>query len=60
VTDPGGVFPDAYGITTAGAVLVRPDGVVAWRAADSTTASEALMRSTLAALLRRDDDKGGD
>lgn len=32
VTDPGGRFPAAYGIEPDGAVLVRPDGVVAWRA----------------------------
>jgi 2-polyprenyl-6-methoxyphenol hydroxylase-like FAD-dependent oxidoreductase len=29
ITDPG--FPPAYGISPAGAVLVRPDGFVAWR-----------------------------
>ena len=30
--DPVGAFPDGYGITETGAVLVRPDGFVAWRA----------------------------
>jgi 2-polyprenyl-6-methoxyphenol hydroxylase-like FAD-dependent oxidoreductase len=29
ITHPG--FPEAYGITPSGAVLVRPDGFVAWR-----------------------------
>ncbi|MEU6425655.1 hypothetical protein ABZ860_07120 [Microbispora sp. NPDC046973] len=29
--DPAGRFPVAYGITSTGAVLVRPDGIVAWR-----------------------------
>ncbi|WP_259404691.1 FAD-dependent monooxygenase [Microbispora sp. H10830] len=29
--DPDGRFPAAYGITSTGAVLVRPDGVIAWR-----------------------------
>ncbi|MGI5156782.1 FAD-dependent monooxygenase [Microbispora sp. CA-102843] len=29
--DPDGRFPAAYGITAAGAVLVRPDGIIAWR-----------------------------
>ncbi|WP_169944395.1 hypothetical protein [Microbispora sp. H11081] len=29
--DPDGRFPAAYGITSAGAVLVRPDGIIAWR-----------------------------
>jgi putative polyketide hydroxylase len=26
-----GGFAEAYGITDAGAALVRPDGIVAWR-----------------------------
>ena len=33
-------FPDAYGITPAGAALVRPDGVVAWRSPGATTSQE--------------------
>jgi hypothetical protein len=45
-------FPDAYGITGAGAVLVRPDGVVGWRALDSTRASEPAMRKVLSDLLQ--------
>ena len=48
-------FADAYGVTGAGAVLVRPDGVVGWRAADATGASEARMRAALASLLCRED-----
>jgi hypothetical protein len=48
-------FADAYGVTGAGAVLVRPDGVVGWRAAGATGASEARMRATLASLLCRED-----
>lgn len=51
--DPGGAFSDAYGISAAGAALVRPDGIVAWRAADGTGASEAGMRGVLTRLLRR-------
>jgi hypothetical protein len=31
VDDPGGGFLPAYGMTPGGAVLVRPDGFVAWR-----------------------------
>jgi putative polyketide hydroxylase len=46
-------FADAYGITGAGTVLVRPDGVVGWRAADGTGASSAAMRETLTRLLCR-------
>ena len=56
--DPEDAFADAYGITAAGAVLVRPDGIVAWRAADATGASETTMRGALAALLCRDDQQG--
>jgi hypothetical protein len=33
ITAPG--FVDAYGITPCGAVLVRPDGMVAWRSKDA-------------------------
>jgi putative polyketide hydroxylase len=29
--DPSGQFPTAYGVADSGAVLVRPDGFVAWR-----------------------------
>jgi putative polyketide hydroxylase len=46
-------FADTYGITGAGAVLVRPDGVVGWRAAEADGASEETMRGTLASLLCR-------
>jgi hypothetical protein len=46
-------FADVYGITEAGAVLVRPDGVVGWRAVDGTGASEETMRGALASLLCR-------
>ena len=47
--DPDGSFSAAYGISSRGAVLVRPDGFVAWRsqdgASDSTILAEALARS---------------
>jgi 2-polyprenyl-6-methoxyphenol hydroxylase-like FAD-dependent oxidoreductase len=46
-------FPDAYGISAAGAVLVRPDGVVGWRARDGTGASQATMHDILTTLLQR-------
>jgi 2-polyprenyl-6-methoxyphenol hydroxylase-like FAD-dependent oxidoreductase len=42
-------FPGAYGIGNDGAVLVRPDGVVAWRS--TTAATDA--RATLDGVLRR-------
>ncbi|MDF2692124.1 MAG: FAD-dependent oxidoreductase [Labilithrix sp.] len=34
VEDRAGVFSTAYGVKRAGAVLVRPDGFIAWRARD--------------------------
>jgi 2-polyprenyl-6-methoxyphenol hydroxylase-like FAD-dependent oxidoreductase len=46
-------FADAYGITGAGAVLVRPDGVVCWRAIDGTGASPATVHDVLTTLLCR-------
>jgi 2-polyprenyl-6-methoxyphenol hydroxylase-like FAD-dependent oxidoreductase len=51
--DPSGAFAAAYGISPAGAVLVRPDGFVAWRAHDATGASEAVIGDVLDALLLR-------
>ncbi|HUG51288.1 MAG TPA: monooxygenase, partial [Terrimesophilobacter sp.] len=45
--DPNGNFAESYGITPTGAVLVRPDGFVAWRA---TTDGEAELHSLSAVL----------
>jgi 2-polyprenyl-6-methoxyphenol hydroxylase-like FAD-dependent oxidoreductase len=56
--DPGGAFAAAYGISAAGAVLVRPDGFVAWRAHDDTGASDTAVRDVLEALLLRHRDAG--
>jgi hypothetical protein len=36
LVDPTGEFPDRYGVSRTGAVLVRPDGFVAWRAPELT------------------------
>jgi hypothetical protein len=54
--DPGAAFAAAYGISEAGAVLVRPDGFVAWRARDAAGASEAAVHDVLKALLLRHRD----
>ncbi len=43
-------FPEAYGITPTGAVLVRPDGFVAWRAKTGPAQS---LTSVLASLTSR-------
>ncbi|APU14246.1 MULTISPECIES: FAD-dependent monooxygenase [Actinoalloteichus] len=50
-----GGFAAAYGIEGGGAVLVRPDGFVAWRAeASSATAEDELTAALLAATARTD------
>jgi 2-polyprenyl-6-methoxyphenol hydroxylase-like FAD-dependent oxidoreductase len=53
LADPDGGLPDAYGISPAGAVLVRPDGIVGWRAVDAAQASGEAFAETLSALLCR-------
>ena len=44
-------FPAAYGITPSGAVLVRPDGFVAWRA-HSAEGSLSALSPRLRAILK--------
>jgi 2-polyprenyl-6-methoxyphenol hydroxylase-like FAD-dependent oxidoreductase len=45
-------FCDAYGITPAGAVLVRPDGFVAWRAKSAETSPGSVLDSRLRVILK--------
>ena len=45
-------FCAAYGISPDGAVLVRPDGFVAWRAADATSATNATAEGMTGILSR--------
>jgi 2-polyprenyl-6-methoxyphenol hydroxylase-like FAD-dependent oxidoreductase len=47
----GGDFHEKYGISPAGAVLVRPDGYVGWRAPSGEEASPEAVRRVLASLL---------
>ncbi len=49
----GADFAEVHGITSEGAVLVRPDGFVAWRAAGAAADPEAEFREVLGALLHR-------
>ena len=42
-----------YGTTTDGAVLVRPDGFVAWRAPGTVPDPAGTLRQVLGAVLRR-------
>lgn len=53
LTDPNGTFTTAYGITPTGAVLVRPDGIVAWRAFTDEDASPETIVQVLASILGR-------
>ena len=46
-------FAEAYGLSDGGATLVRPDGVVAWRARESAGRDE-VARALASALLRSD------
>lgn len=48
--DPGGLLADAYGIGRTGAVLVRPDGHVAWRDPHATGAAAITALDTLLML----------
>ncbi|MBW8702573.1 2,4-dichlorophenol 6-monooxygenase [Streptomyces sp. MBT84] len=43
-----------HGTTPGGAVLVRPDGFVAWRAERTTADPEATLRAVLTSVLRTD------
>jgi 2-polyprenyl-6-methoxyphenol hydroxylase-like FAD-dependent oxidoreductase len=51
--DPDALFAGTYGIAPDGAVLVRPDGVVGWRARTGNEASPEAIASTLKAILCR-------
>jgi putative polyketide hydroxylase len=45
-------WSDAYGVTSAGAVLVRPDGFVCWRMQGAKPSSEQMLAAVLERLLR--------
>jgi 2-polyprenyl-6-methoxyphenol hydroxylase-like FAD-dependent oxidoreductase len=52
--DPSGNFSSAYGMAPSGAVLVRPDGFVAWRAKTAAGALPSTLIRALASLLSRE------
>jgi hypothetical protein len=51
ILEPG--FAEAYGIGPNGAVLVRPDGIVAWRAQDALRASVSVIAQVFGQVLCR-------
>jgi 2-polyprenyl-6-methoxyphenol hydroxylase-like FAD-dependent oxidoreductase len=53
VSDPDGRWQLAYGIDADGAVLVRPDGYVAWRSRSGVSNPEASLRAAFDSLLGR-------
>lgn len=53
LVNPDGAFEDLYGIESTGAVLVRPDGFVAWRSVTDADAPSGALRETLGRLLDR-------
>ncbi|MEV7403482.1 FAD-dependent monooxygenase [Streptomyces sp. NPDC091267] len=50
----GADWAEAHGTSTEGAVLVRPDGFVAWRSQEGVADAEATLQDVMVALLRRD------
>ncbi|MDH6579788.1 FAD-dependent monooxygenase [Kitasatospora sp. MAP5-34] len=53
LADPAGTWAKAYGVTDAGAVLVRPDGVVAWRSAAAPEDAGGALRQALGLMFAR-------
>ncbi|MFV8183800.1 FAD-dependent oxidoreductase [Streptomyces sp. AF1B] len=54
VTDGDADWAQAHGVTRGGAVLVRPDGFVAWRSAGPVADAETVLHEVLAKALARD------
>jgi putative polyketide hydroxylase len=55
LADAKGRFLEAYGISPSGAVVVRPDGFVGWRAVDAGGTPEEIFPQVLRSLLCRED-----
>jgi putative polyketide hydroxylase len=51
--DPDGTWHEAYGVNTDGAVLVRPDGHVAWRSRSAASNPLEVLRTALDRLFGR-------
>jgi len=50
LVDVDGRWPSAYGVSSTGAVLVRPDGLVSWRAVESVEHPEQTLEAVFADL----------
>jgi 2-polyprenyl-6-methoxyphenol hydroxylase-like FAD-dependent oxidoreductase len=50
-TDVDGRFAKTYGVTDTGAVLIRPDGIVAWRSRSAPTDPTSALGEALSAIL---------
>lgn len=53
VTDPTARFAATYGLSPAGAVLLRPDGVIAWRGDQPTQSAREELHAVLTTILDR-------
>ena len=53
LADPEGRFAELYGTGAEGAVLVRPDGFVAWRAREAVSDPQAVLTGVLHQVLAR-------
>ncbi|MEU4732468.1 FAD-dependent monooxygenase [Streptomyces sp. NPDC023588] len=53
IAEDGGNWAEVHGTTKAGAVLVRPDGFVAWRSVEAVTDPETVLHEAMTALLHR-------
>jgi putative polyketide hydroxylase len=53
VSGPDGKWQSGYGVDADGAVLVRPDGYVAWRSRSGVSNPEAALRAAFDSLLGR-------
>jgi 2-polyprenyl-6-methoxyphenol hydroxylase-like FAD-dependent oxidoreductase len=57
LADAGSSFLESFGISPSGAVVVRPDGFVGWRAVAAAGEPEEALRQALRSLLCRGDGK---
>jgi 2-polyprenyl-6-methoxyphenol hydroxylase-like FAD-dependent oxidoreductase len=49
--DPANAFAETFGVLSTGAVLIRPDGFVAWRVKEGVSCPEEALKKVLAGLL---------